>query len=280
MHSGGSSSVDEEEVVELSSEEEDSEYGSEGVEAGRPSSRRRTAAAAAAEGGLDSDSDWDAGAAGADSDSDYEPDDAELLPEERQEQRWMEQQRRERSLVFTLAGGVGRGGSRTATGSRGGRRSSMPSVHVKMKAEPVTGGKPPRQAAQRQQQGGGGGGAEVISLLSSETEDAGPAAQRGGPDGGPGGPRTAASHPPSTLRLSFRAAAGTARQRLAVMRARTCTPLQRVLEALAVRCLEGGCAADVAALALSLGTARLDPEHTVRQAGLQDGDLIEVTLVQ
>ncbi len=261
------------------SEEDGSEDGSDAVQARAPASRRR--AAAAAEGGLDSDSDWGVGAAGADSDSDYEPDDAELLPEERREQRWLEQQqRRERSLIFTPAGVVGRGGSATATGSRGGRRGSMPSVHVK--AEPVTAGKPPRQPVQRQQQGGNGGGTEVISLLSSESEDAGPAAQHASTSGagGPGGPRTAASHPLPALRLSFRAAAGTARQRLAVMRVRTCTPLQRVLEALATRCLEGGCAADAAALALSLGTAQLDPEHTVRQAGLQDGDLIEVSLVQ
>lgn len=271
--SSGSSEEEQEES------EEEEESGSEGEDAG-PAAHRppaTKAAAAAGRAGWDSDNDWDAGA-GADSDSEYKPDKAELLPEERQEQRWMQQQRRERSLIFTPAGDLG-GGSGLAS-SRGRRRGSLSAV--KVKAEPVTAAKLPRQPTQRQQHGGGkSGGAETISLLSSDSEeDAGPATVHRGGGGSGHGPRTAATHRPPTLRLSFRAAAGTARQRLAVMTVRTSTPLHRVLEALAVRCLEGGCAADAAALALSLGAAQLDPEHTVRQAGLQDGDLIEVSLMQ
>lgn len=267
-----------------SSEEDSEEEDSDGEAAGRPASRRVAAAAAAAgDSEWDSDGDWEpegAGAAAADgSDSDYVPDEAELLPEERREQRWMEQQRRERSLAFTPAGNLG--GGAAGAGGRRGRRGSLSSVKAKVKAEPLTAAKPvqrqqrQQQQPKRQQQQGGGGGAETISLLFSESEDEGPAVRPGS-----GAPRTAASHPPPTLRLSFRAAAGTARQRLAVVRVRTCTPLQQVMEALAALCLEGGCAADAAGLALSLGTARLDPEHTVRQAGLQDGDLVEVSLMQ
>lgn len=278
-----SSEQEEDSRSSSSSSEEDSEgEDSDGEAAGRPASRRVAAAAAAAgDSEWDSDGDWEpegAGAAAADgSDSDYVPDEAELLPEERREQRWMEQQRRERSLAFTPAGNLGGGGSFGAGGRRG-RRGSLSSVKAKVKAEPLTAAKPAqrqRQPKRQQQQQGGGGGVETISLLSSDSEDEGPAVRPGS-----GAPRTAASHPPPTLRLSFRAAAGTARQRLAVVRVRTCTPLKQVMEALAACCLEGGCAADAAGLALSLGAARLDPEHTVRQAGLQDGDLIEVSLMQ
>ena len=96
-------------------------------------------------------------------------------------------------------------------------------------------------------------------------------------------PRTKASHHAAahgTLRLTC--VSVPARNALAELLVRGCTPLRSVAAALAQRCLQGGSEADAAHLRLSLEGSQAPLEHalTVKAAGLRNGSCILVGLVE
>jgi hypothetical protein len=147
--------------------------------------------------------------------------------------------------------------------------------------------------------------AEVVELLSEEEDDIdwsgarsgkGPL-KRGTPaiqqqrrqqqrrrGSAPPRPRTKAGDGAElrALRLTFRTRRDDAA--LAVATVRPCCPLRAVMAEVAARCLAGGGGDDAEAaarhLAFTLGSLSLDPEHTVRQAGLTDGAVITVSIRQ
>ena len=229
----------EEEEQQQQEEEEEKEAAKQGKSGGSKAPRRRRKAAPT------------------DSDSDYKPED-EAAAVAADEQRWVEEQRQLRGQSGSHGDEDSGEEAGVAGGAQGRRRRGG--------AAPVQA--PARVKRDKAAPGGDGSGvSDDMAALAGRLEagarviprtKASPAAAGGG----------------ASLRLSFRAAEGG--QRLAVVTLRSGAPLQRAMQEVAARCLDGGSAELASALTFRLGSRVLAPEATPRSAGLQDGDTVLV----